>query len=225
MPRLIRIQPGAPEETVELKPGASMVGRALENAVSVLHSSLSRHHARIDVDADGAYLTDLGSRNGTALDGLPVRNARLKNGAVVRFGEVEFRFEDDRPDQQKASAAYQEELQRLLASYGENDGASAIRIPAATGAERAEKKLDILLTVCQLLSSPEPLDKLLSKVFDLLFQIFDIDRAVLLLADEASGALTPRLSRSTRGDAGGASFFSQQIAKQAFASPKGILAS
>src|SRR5512140_55380 len=167
MPRLVRLLPGAQEEGIELKSGPSTVGRALENAVCVSHASLSRQHARIDVDADGVFVTDLGSRNGTSVNGLPIRNARLKNGAHVQFGEVEFRLEDDRQAGSKAASAYQEELQRLLAAHGESDGASAIRIPAVSAAQRAAKKLDILLTVCQLLSSPEPLDKLLGKVFDL----------------------------------------------------------
>jgi adenylate cyclase len=59
----------------------------------------------------------------------------------------------------------------------------------------AEQKLRTLLQVSQILSGPEPIDALLNKILELVFQILGVHRAVLLLADEATGELVPRVSR------------------------------
>ncbi len=222
MAHLIRLPRGPAEERFELKSGPNSVGRARENDLFIAHASLSRQHARIDVDEGGVFVTDLGSRNGTLVDGLAVKSSRLKHGSSVQFGEVPFVFEAERASKEKAAAAYADELRELLASQAE-DGKSAIRLRGGAAHEqRSEQKLGILLTVSQLLSSPEPLEKLLEKVFDLLFQILDVDRAALLLVDEATGELVPKLTRSARGGVGSGPIYSHQIVNEAFASTGGV---
>ncbi|KMZ13624.1 FHA domain-containing protein [Candidatus Burkholderia humilis] len=51
-------------------------------------AQLSRHHARIFIEHGLVYLADLGSKNGTAVNGAPVREtpARLKDGNTISFG-------------------------------------------------------------------------------------------------------------------------------------------
>lgn len=49
-----------------------VLGRAPESALPLSDPGISRHHARLDRDGDGFRLADLGSRNGTWIDGLPV---------------------------------------------------------------------------------------------------------------------------------------------------------
>jgi DNA-binding winged helix-turn-helix (wHTH) protein len=55
--------------------GATIVGRAQDAAVRIEAGGVSRHHARIVVAADGAHVEDLGSKNGTFVDGEPVAHA------------------------------------------------------------------------------------------------------------------------------------------------------
>lgn len=75
-----------------LQAGENVVGRDPGCAVWVDVPGVSRRHARIIVD-DAAVVEDLDSKNGTFVDGQPVRGARpLTDGAVVRFGPVEMRF-------------------------------------------------------------------------------------------------------------------------------------
>ena len=51
--------------------------------------SVSRHHARIDVRGDDATVEDLGSKNGTFVNGRPVQRVTpLKDGDEVRIGTV-----------------------------------------------------------------------------------------------------------------------------------------
>ena len=68
------------------------VGRARNCDVVLRHSSVSKLHAQIRLQTDGALeLVDLGSRNGTFVDGLrlePKTSRMLSAGAHVAFGEI-----------------------------------------------------------------------------------------------------------------------------------------
>jgi adenylate cyclase len=204
--------------------GTTILGRASKCDVCIPDTSLSREHARFDVGPDGTFVTDMGSRNGTSVDGLAVTSARLKNGSLLRCGNVIFRFEDDPVEVTSSAGAYEDSLRELLDVGPAHEG--TIRIKTASPEQRARKKLDILLAVSRILSSPEPIEKVLERVFDLLFQIFDIDRAALLLADEATGELAPRLSRAKRGDVDPATpIYSRQIVESAFAGQGGVISS
>jgi pSer/pThr/pTyr-binding forkhead associated (FHA) protein len=56
--------------------------------------SVSRTHAMIFVDKDGASLVDLMSTNGTKLNGNAVRDVALREGDVIHIGKTKMRVED-----------------------------------------------------------------------------------------------------------------------------------
>ncbi|WP_165244965.1 diguanylate cyclase [Paludisphaera soli] len=66
------------------------LGRAVDNTYQFHDATVSRRHAALTVDEDGAaWLTDLGSSNGTLLDGKripPHKPARLEDGSRVQLG-------------------------------------------------------------------------------------------------------------------------------------------
>ena len=79
--------------------GALSIGRAADNAIQLDDRSVSRHHARVLADKGGAFVEDAGSTHGTFLDGRPVgARARLRDGARVHVGNVEFRVERRREE-------------------------------------------------------------------------------------------------------------------------------
>ena len=54
----------------------------------------SAHHARFEPRRDGVYVEDIGSTNGTFVNGIRLTtNRRLVPGDVVRIGETDLRFE------------------------------------------------------------------------------------------------------------------------------------
>lgn len=70
-----------------LKPGINVVGRAFDADVSLDESGVSRRHARIVVEGDGAFIEDLGSKNGTFVGGLRVCDrVPLCDGDAVGLG-------------------------------------------------------------------------------------------------------------------------------------------
>ncbi|MAS94130.1 MAG: hypothetical protein CMO55_13115 [Verrucomicrobiales bacterium] len=70
-----------------------MIGRSSECQIVVADPRVSRRHAMIRIQDGGHYLFDLGSFNGSYLNGSRVTAARqLRNGDVLTFAEHEFQF-------------------------------------------------------------------------------------------------------------------------------------
>jgi pSer/pThr/pTyr-binding forkhead associated (FHA) protein len=72
-----------------IKDGAvTRLGRALDNDVVINHASVSRHHAEIEVNGRGYRVRDLGSQNGTFVDGSLVTDAAVGDGTKVQLGDA-----------------------------------------------------------------------------------------------------------------------------------------
>ena len=83
-----------PGSAFELGDGATM-GRADGSDIPVDDPFASSVHARIFPRGQFMYIEDMGSTNGTYLNGRRLRAAeRLKVGDMVRIGETEYRYEE-----------------------------------------------------------------------------------------------------------------------------------
>ncbi len=76
---------------VPLNTGKFVIGR-LEGCDLILSSStVSRKHSQITIHRGDPYLMDLGSKNGTYVNGEPVKEQiRLKNDDIIKIGSIEF---------------------------------------------------------------------------------------------------------------------------------------
>ena len=86
---------GRPGPTFVLNPSRdNTLGRSPEAAIVVADRLASRTHAAVRFDPVQSIWTliDLGSRNGTCLDGVPVSSATICDGAVIRVGTSELVF-------------------------------------------------------------------------------------------------------------------------------------
>jgi hypothetical protein len=73
---------------------ATIVGREAESGIELGDDEFaSARHARIDPRADGVWVEDLGSTNGTFVNDERVTAERLQPGDVVRVGQTELRLE------------------------------------------------------------------------------------------------------------------------------------
>jgi pSer/pThr/pTyr-binding forkhead associated (FHA) protein len=66
------------------------VGRALDCDISILEPALSRKHAELWPEGDELILRDLGSANGTHVNGEKVDEVKLKDGDVLQFHKIRF---------------------------------------------------------------------------------------------------------------------------------------
>jgi adenylate cyclase len=92
-------------QSFDLKPGAAQViGRALTSDIPVFDPTISRRHASVTSDDAGIEVRDLGSSNGTFINGTKVDRARIGVGDVVAFGKVSFRLVERAPTPPSALA-------------------------------------------------------------------------------------------------------------------------
>ena len=81
------------ERTVECEGRKTTIGSSPDNDVVVDDPSVSRVHARLEVDENGYLLRDEDSKNGTYIDGYRLREVFLNDGAVFRVGKTQLRFD------------------------------------------------------------------------------------------------------------------------------------
>lgn len=73
------------------------IGRSSSADIPVDHSSLSRIHTRVLFVNDKFVLQDMGSTNGTEVNGQPVSSHALVDGDIVKLGMAVFRFQTKKP--------------------------------------------------------------------------------------------------------------------------------
>lgn len=75
-----------------LERGRTVIGRGSEADVTLADTGASRRHAEILWDGDRAQVRDLGSTNGTKLDGAPLTKALLQPDSVIQIGRTRMVF-------------------------------------------------------------------------------------------------------------------------------------
>ena len=73
--------------------GPNVIGRAPDATIPYDVAGVSRHHARIVVSRDGVTLEDLGSKNGTYLQGKRITSAPLSDGDEIQIGKARMIFD------------------------------------------------------------------------------------------------------------------------------------
>lgn len=74
---------------VTLRQGDHLIGRDPDTAASIKDASVSRQHARLSLAGNDATLQDLGSKNGTLVNGQPITSTvRVSDGDEISFGSV-----------------------------------------------------------------------------------------------------------------------------------------
>jgi len=89
MPILTVQIPGEEPQAYEFDEPHVTIGRSDENSIVIPHDSLSTSHAQLKRNDDGSYqLMDLGSTNGTYVDGQEINDVQLGDTAGLAFGQV-----------------------------------------------------------------------------------------------------------------------------------------
>ena len=75
--------------TYQLRDGSNIVGRGQDAHFRLPDTGVSRRHFEVRWDGQTAMLSDLGSTNGTTVNGAPVQDWQLADGDVIRAGHSE----------------------------------------------------------------------------------------------------------------------------------------
>ncbi|MDQ2872031.1 MAG: DUF3662 and FHA domain-containing protein [Candidatus Eremiobacteraeota bacterium] len=91
----LRMIKGVPPDRVYVLERTVRVGRSEDRDIFLVDPSVSRAHAIIETAGGSAFVHDLGSTNGTFVNGERVSSRRLDNGDVIAFGNTQMRLETD----------------------------------------------------------------------------------------------------------------------------------
>jgi adenylate cyclase len=217
------------DQTFELPHGRSLVvGRGVASDIAIYDPTISRRHAELIVGTDGVQVKDLGSSNGTCINGSRISAGRLHPNDSITFGKVLFQLKELKVVSGKGPAVGAAPVasgpltpiqpspvvgdtivRQLMVSGGgppgitsrnRSSGFGQLRVVAASAEERQAKKLSMLLDISQKLSGEFDLDKLLRNVVDMMFEVMNVDRVSILLRNESTSELVPSISRSRLGD-------------------------
>ncbi|MEM9192908.1 MAG: FHA domain-containing protein [Myxococcota bacterium] len=112
----------------------TIVGRDSEEGITVIQTSVSRHHAKIEQDSKRVWwVEDLGSTNGTFIDGRRVRGkGKLNDRAILHVGDVAFAFVRDA---EHVAGAVTADMKGTGASYRDESELDILSLlePAAGG--------------------------------------------------------------------------------------------
>jgi len=192
---------GRPPITIGPESPVVSVGRASTNDLTIIDDSLSRQHARLTLVDGVASVEDLGSMNGTQVNGHRITGRQtLKPGDVIRFGNVEATLSQDKSS--KVVIEYQDspDLPRSTIVMSAAMLRSGLLGPAAPGLDRWPRAMSVLqgltLGLIRDVSAQQLLEDLVEKLFDFL----EAEHGVVLLKD-ASGAVEPVVVHTRKGRA------------------------
>lgn len=209
MARLIVIRGVDEGKRFELAAPVVTVGRHSANAVALHDTQVSRRHLEVRAVPAGYELVDLGSGNGTLLNGRPVGTALLRSGDTIAIGQTVLMFsagrEADtgneltervrlqaRPDQDLAAA--------IVRTIAADAGSQILAKPAASTdwVRTRLANLAALYETAEAVSHILDVNQLLETVMDLVFRSVSADHGCFVLRDD-DGRLVPRAVRYREG--------------------------
>lgn len=210
---------------VRLAGGVVRIGRDSSNDFAIREINASRHHAEV-FPREGSYcIRDLGSTNGTQLNGVEIEEATLKPGDQIAIGESVFVFEDrPKTDSTRVVTFSEDPVADESSTVRLDPSKSQFLDPKAVMARppAAEK----LARLYRFISSASPIlhtQRLLEEAMDCAFEATSADRGFIMLADE-SGALRPALMRLREPEGPGQRFeVSRKMTQQVLGAGQSIL--
>lgn len=174
--------------------GAITIGRSGESDLQIADESLSRRHALLTVRDDGVTIEDLGSRNGTFVNEMPVDGpVAVRAGDRVQVGASEIEITRTSPVHltDGDSTAVDDATAIFDVTRLDTRGHQANVFDDVAEENRA---LALVSRAGTLLIRHEPLPRILGEVLDLAIEHFEADRAAVALL--APGASEPEVAQA-----------------------------
>jgi transcriptional regulator with GAF, ATPase, and Fis domain len=185
-PRLLVIAGPLKDLSYALPSGEVPLGRDPSNLFSINDPSLSRRHCVLIGEGDSYIIRDLASRNGTFVNGVAIKEARLNHGDQISAGDSAFvlllREESEEPlggrvefEDGMAQATAQLRPQDVL--YLQPDRILK-ELPASS---RVVRNFNALLRISRAVHSIRDLDQLQEQILRLIFEVIPAERGAILL--------------------------------------------
>jgi hypothetical protein len=83
---------GVAEKRFEIKEAVTSIGTSVDNDIVLKDKAVSRHHAKIRVEAQKYFIYDLASTNGTKVNGRKITKKSIKEGDGIEIGHTRMTF-------------------------------------------------------------------------------------------------------------------------------------
>ncbi len=196
-------------QTFELRPGATqVVGRAPTSDVPVFDPTISRRHAELVPNDKGVHVRDLGSSNGTFLNGSRVETCVVSLGDTITFGKVAFKLHPISattvsPPTQEKSAGGGTIVRQVPVRNTPGSAFASIKSGEQSAVDLAQDKirqmLETLLEVSKALGKALDTSALLELIVQKAYEILNVDRVAIQLMDDG-GTLITKIARDKRGE-------------------------
>jgi len=196
----------------ELAEAVLGVGRDSTNRIRLHDTEISRRHAEFRQAPEGYRLIDIGSANGTFVNGQPIKDVLLRPGDQLQVGQSILVYSAGRREAQgssdlaeRISMITRQDLElssAIIKTIGETEGSRILARPEqAKGPwlKNALANLGIMYEAIQAVSHILDLDQLLERIMDLIFQSIAADRGCVMLLGSADGQLEPKAIRCREG--------------------------
>ncbi len=219
----------------ELDRDTVVLGRHPDCTIQLNSDMVSRKHAQVLRLPDGFYVEDLGSGNGTFVNGRKIESrTQLKPDDRIKLGPVLLRFHAGartrKGDEGEIGGVVRSTQQfRIDMASPENDSSTitdSIRNEGGFGglSVQPEAKLRAVIEIARALAGTVDLQALLPRILDSLFVVFpQADRGVILLKDSETGEMVPAAQKHRREDEDDTVKLSRTIVNKVLADKSGII--
>ncbi|HEX4145690.1 MAG TPA: ATP-binding protein [Pirellulales bacterium] len=195
----------------ELEDGMMGLGRDSSNFIQVHDTEVSRRHAEIRREGDAYTVIDLGSSNGTFVNGERVGRHALASGDRLQVGSTLILFTDpgDAPAEDLSDKidivmrGNVSDNSRIVRSMSQEEGSAIFRGPLAParGArlDHARSNLQIMYRTTLAVSHTQDIDQLLTRIMQLIFDWVEADRGCVMLLNEETKQLEPKVHHHRQG--------------------------
>jgi Nif-specific regulatory protein len=205
-PRLVAITGPLKSVSFPLTEGACSIGRELSNRVCLSDPSVSREHCLIKREEGQFHLLDLGSRNCTFVNGVPVKERQLQHGDSIRIGDSIFLFllkgEEETIPTSDLVELEEEPVGNHATVLLRQEDALHLRpekmLAAYPAAARLTSDLNALLKISTSVNSIRNLGALQERLLELIFEATPAERGAILLAGENAGEFASVFGRDRR---------------------------
>ncbi|MDB5351340.1 MAG: signal transduction histidine kinase [Planctomycetota bacterium] len=186
----------------ELKARPMALGRDGSNPIRLHDNEVSRRHAEVrQVEEGGFRVVDLGSANGTFVNGRQIDQTPLRPGDQLRIGQTVMLFSEGGTAPERDLTARvdllgktsPEDRSAIIRSIPAGDGSQAMQASGAAGEWLKVRlaNLAVMYQATQAISHITDVDALLPQILQLVFDSVGADRGAILMADD-EGELHPK---------------------------------
>lgn len=192
-------------KTLTLPPGDYIVGRRTDSHVHIADEDVSRQHSRIYCEAGSWFIEDLGSQNGTYVNGHKVQQLELSDGDLLRLSSHRIRVGRDA---QRAAVESEVTVADTVAEamaplYLSDEDLTEFVEKDERDAAFLARQLQALSDILEASATSLEPDALLAAIVDKLLEVFPRADAVgVLTEDETTGKLRVRCHRQRAGAPG-----------------------